>query len=348
MDETSQRIRRARLAAMMVVGVVAVVAGLIALMLSWKAPAASAQTTEDPDDDKNVNFVVRCDFSHRKSDDPIVRPGQPGASHSHDFFGNTTTDASSTYESLQAAPTTCDKLADTAAYWMPTLKWNKKTITSHKALFYYRAGGKDRTQVQPHPAGLKVVAGPYASPNPNISWRCMRGEWMDTPPISCSNGVLVVRVIFPDCSDGRIDSADHRSHMAYAEQQSDGTMQCPSTHPIPVPGINMQISFKIGSSKGTVVLSSGDYTSMHADFWNAWDQEALAALVKLCINERDPLLPKPEECKVQGGSGTTATATYTGAATATESPTATAEPRGRGATVGQYKPQEEGEDSESY
>jgi Domain of unknown function (DUF1996) len=37
--------------------------------------------------------------------------------HSHDFFGNTTTDADSTYESLLAGGTTCTRFEeDKAAY----------------------------------------------------------------------------------------------------------------------------------------------------------------------------------------------------------------------------------------
>ena len=66
-------------------------------------------------------FAVVCTFSHRLPDDPIVHPRQPGTSHSHDFFGNTTTDASSTYASLRAGSTTCHNPEDTAAYWVPTL-----------------------------------------------------------------------------------------------------------------------------------------------------------------------------------------------------------------------------------
>ena len=34
-------------------------------------------------------FLADCPFSHRLPDDPIVSPNLPGASHMHDFFGNT-------------------------------------------------------------------------------------------------------------------------------------------------------------------------------------------------------------------------------------------------------------------
>ena len=53
-------------------------------------------------------FVVRCAFSHSSFDDPIVHPGHRGASHLHQFFGNHSTAADPTYESLIAADTTCN------------------------------------------------------------------------------------------------------------------------------------------------------------------------------------------------------------------------------------------------
>jgi hypothetical protein len=283
----------------------------MALILLWTAPSASAQTPEDPDAVVK-EFVVSCGFSHRNSDDPIVYPGVPGAAHSHDFFGNGTTDAASTYESLRTAGdrrgdanTTCTRDADTAAYWMPTLQWNGKTLRAINGLFYYRSslrnaeevgsGLKNPAEVVPHPAGLKVVS------DTHVSWRCARGQWGNDPPARCSNGELVVRVVFPDCWNGvDLDSADHRSHMAYAALQSDGTAQCPSTHPISVPVLSMQIRFKIGTSPGTATLSSGAHTTMHADFFNAWDQAEYARLVNLCISDPYPLGVKPEECTFDG------------------------------------------------
>ena len=49
------------------------------------------------------NFAVACPYSHSLMDDPIVYPGQPGASHMHDFFGNVATDAFSTPSSRMLA-----------------------------------------------------------------------------------------------------------------------------------------------------------------------------------------------------------------------------------------------------
>jgi hypothetical protein len=112
-----------------------------------------------------------------------------------------------------------------------------------------------------------------------------------------------VLIRFPDCSDGTIDSADHRSHMAYGISQPDGGPKvCPSTHPIPVPALTMDVRFSIPTTSGTVKLSSGAASTMHADFFNAWDQLKLTALVVSCINAYpfSSENPKPAECKATG------------------------------------------------
>ena len=69
-------------------------------------------------------FVVECGFSHTAADDPIVYPGQPGASHLHVFFGNTDVDAHTVAADLPTGGTTCDQPLDRAAYWAPALPWN--------------------------------------------------------------------------------------------------------------------------------------------------------------------------------------------------------------------------------
>jgi hypothetical protein len=102
MEEVSPHTWRDCLAVVLVIGVAAVAACLVALI--W-APSPTASAQEEPLN-TDPSFGIRCDFSHRNSDDPIVHPGNPGAAHSHDFFGNTSTDAFSTLESLRAAGTT--------------------------------------------------------------------------------------------------------------------------------------------------------------------------------------------------------------------------------------------------
>jgi hypothetical protein len=279
-------------ATLVAVAVLAAVASLMAVL----TPAASARSS-----DHGASFAVRCDFSHRAPEDPIVHPGMPGMAHSHDFFGNTSTSADSTYDSLRAAGTTCSRLQDTAAYWLPTVSWGGVKVDSDRAVFYYRAGGKNHKKVKPFPARLKIIAGNEE----RVTWRCGRldnGGGSQNPPSRCDNDELGVRVIFPDCLDvarngePRLDSGDHKSHMAYS-RRIDGRVRCPRSHPRSVPVLTINVTFLITTAPGKVTLSSGDASTMHADFFNAWDQEELNRLVVNCINKVPPSKPRPDDCK---------------------------------------------------
>lgn len=103
------------------------------------------------------NFFSNCRFSHTAPDDPIVLPRQPGRSHPHTFFGNTTTSAASTLTTLLAGGTTCRPAADKAAYWVPTLYENGREVRPAKAQLYYVLRGYD--EMHAFPPGLRIVAG---------------------------------------------------------------------------------------------------------------------------------------------------------------------------------------------
>ena len=111
-------------------------------------------------------------------DDPIVMPGMKDMSHSHDFFGNETTDANSTLSSLLSGPTTCSLGDDNAAYWAPTLYKNGEAITPEKAAIYYRTQ-VDGGVVQPFPAGLEMIAGDSHATGPQpidiVYYNCHEG-----------------------------------------------------------------------------------------------------------------------------------------------------------------------------
>jgi Domain of unknown function (DUF1996) len=318
MQASSQVTRQVRLALMLILGTASVAACMAAFMW-WKAPSAQAATSPE------AVFVTRCNFSHRSMDDPIVFFNQQGAAHSHDFFANRSTQFDSTYQKLRDPDvgTTCVNPDDKSAYWIPTVSWTNNSGTrelkASTAHFYYRSGGKPPEAVLPPPAGLKVV------PNTHVTWRCAQNTAVSSsPPTRCSSGALVVAIRFPDClavardpdtgqqildqpltdtADdlNRFPTNDHRSHMAYAVGQPNGTKLCPDTHPFPVAALTMEVKFKIGTASGTVSLSSDKGapggSTMHADFFNAWDQEKLTALVESCINAYPFSSGKPTTCK---------------------------------------------------
>jgi hypothetical protein len=256
------------------------------------------------------NFFSNCRFSHAASDDPIVYPGQPGRSHPHTFFGNTSTDAFSTLASLRAASTTCRPAADTAAYWIPTLYRNGREVRPAKAQLYYVLRGYRRLQA--FPAGLRMIAGDAHAVRPQntqVTWWACGGQAAKTAPSSTvpprcgvidghgfvrrpgatrssvihwrTRTFLELHVDFPDCWDGKhLDAPDHRSHMAYSRDYV-----CPSSHPVKVPLIRLTVRYPIARGDG-VTLASGGQFSGHADFFNAWDQRALERLVDECFHDR--------------------------------------------------------------
>ena len=235
---------------------------------------------------------VVCHLSHTNHDDPIVFPRQPGAAHQHEFFANRSTNAHSTLSSLTGKPTTCSRAGDTAAYWVPTVLNDGRRVAPDRVIAYYRTSRiRDISSIRPFPRGLEMIAGSAtataAAPQPTriANWGCGDGvQGTAKPPASCPSGqALRLRIEFPNCWNGRtLDSADHKSHMAYAG--IGGSRGCPSTHPVPVPALSLNFRYKISGSLSGVRLTSGGVHSGHADFFNSWNQSALAQLVKDCLN----------------------------------------------------------------
>jgi hypothetical protein len=307
MEASSQRTGQVRLALMLILGVAAAAACVVTL-LWWKAPAASGQETTPTE----PSFVVLCRFSHWDSVDPIYpSPDTPNyQGYQREFFGNTNRNSTASYDELLAPPeqTNCDDKKDTARYWVPRVFWTDSRTGTTTALtasitrFYYRLGEKSpNVPVNPHPAGLKIDT----QPGKNVEWRCMNtGAWSTTPPSRCDNLKLVVRIKFPDCSNGQLDSADHRSHMAYAKVPNNGGYaRCPTGYG-PVPRLQTNVEFPLPNTnrgKPTLSTASGTsgaaYSTMHAGFFNAWNQQRLDELVQLCINKAPFTATNPKDAQ---------------------------------------------------
>ena len=257
---------------------------LLTLALLAPAPAAAAPPRIGGPMHDGI-FLSLCRPSHVATDDPIVHPGEPGDSHQHEFFGNTTTNADSTYASLRAGSTTCRIAADTAAYWVPTLYDDGARVAPLRVNAYYLRGG-GRGRVVAFPAGLKVIAGNSTATAPQskavTGWKCagIRPQSLSSEPIACpatSHAVLTVR--FPECWNGKdLDSADHQGHMAYRVRGA-----CPPGYPVRVPRLSLNVHYRLPSVTG-LTLASGSIHSSHADFFNAWNQAVLARLVRTNLN----------------------------------------------------------------
>jgi Domain of unknown function (DUF1996)/Carbohydrate binding module (family 6) len=242
---------------------------------------------------RGSEFRADCFSKGRGNDDPIVKPGQPGASHIHEFFGNRTTNAFSTLQSLSAGTSNCDPAIDLSAYWVPTLYKNGVPVAPETVTVYYQ-GITDPANARPFPRGLKIVVGNPAatSPdqNPSARWSCLGFPESSRDFLSCPAGSkLQTYLDFPTCMNGQLDSADHKSHMAFATGGIGSP--CPSSHPIPVPRTEFLITYPVngggltlgGTRNGVNVTNAPGYT-FHGDFFNAWPDSELSRRVRDCIN----------------------------------------------------------------
>jgi hypothetical protein len=258
---------------------------LVVVLLGLSVPPAQAA--------QNGQFVLRCAYSHTLSDDPIVFPGQPGASHLHDFFGNTGANASSTFETMLAGETTCRVPSDTAGYWAPTGFMDGVQVQPGVMRIYYLgpASGTPETI----PAGLQMVGGnkEAQSPaeNPHVSWSCGQTTSVSTPhrdtPYDCTPWAtyafvdgIVASIDFPSCWNGTgLRPEDVTYPLGGA---------CPPGFGHVIPKLSERVHYGVMNpmaSDGTLAfeLSSGPSYTLHADFWNTWQQERLDQLVADCL-----------------------------------------------------------------
>ncbi|MBO0610571.1 DUF1996 domain-containing protein [Myceligenerans salitolerans] len=254
-------------------------------------PADPGDPPEYPDDEvTHHEFQANCTFSHFGADDPIVFPGQPGASHLHTFIGNRSTDAFTTPDSLDANPaTSCTVPHDRSAYWYPALTEGGEPVAPDIPMtVYYKSGIDDYTRVVPFPEGLRFVAGDMMAtpdefrdaPGAVEGWECGDSAHNWSIPDHCAPGTeLNIRYQAPSCWDGERLYADGSAHMAYPVAG-----QCPMSHPVAVPMLEFKIAWPVDGDLTDVALVSGSDQSWHYDFVNAWDPEVLRRLVEHCIN----------------------------------------------------------------
>jgi Domain of unknown function (DUF1996) len=277
------------------------------------APAVGASTplirpadAVGPSSDGTGDFRIICTFSHMAYDDPIVRPGQRGASHLHTFFGNTALNANTTADNITTAGnSTCGGgTLNRSGYWVPSIidTATGAPIVPDSLNAYYKSGygGVIPSQITTPPAGLRMIAGVANAMAPvgaaawdrKVSWNCQDGSASGTellPGIpQCAPGQLLrMEVKFPQCWDGmNLDSPDHQSHMAYTVQGG-----CPTSHPVAIPEITFLVFWATPpSGTSTWRLSSDMYAggvggySGHGDWFNGWDEATMQAWVQNCVH----------------------------------------------------------------
>ncbi len=240
-----------------------------------------------------------CEVSHFSYDDPIVYPGEPDMSHLHMFFGNTAADANSTYSSLRTTGgSTCEGgPINRTAYWVPAMFDGNGQVVAAETIVVYYKGGASGGSLARH-AGSDP-AGAAAAARPADGRRCARrahrvGSARTARALAPRSPTAVrrartssARSEFPSCWDGRnLDSANHRSHMAY-KSYVNGIHQCPSSHPVALVEISEKIFYPAAPDIGTWSISSdmgaAPGSTLHADWFGAWDPTVMMRWHNNCI-----------------------------------------------------------------
>ncbi|GID94221.1 DUF1996 domain-containing protein [Amorphoplanes digitatis] len=249
----------------------------------------TAPPTIPPGAVRVAEFLADCPYSHRLPDDPIVFPSMPGASHMHSFFGSTVTNAYSTVNDLLNANSNCNPSIDKSSYWIPTFYNNNVPVEPTTGIFYYLGEGVSDAliaQTQPLPLGLRIVAGNAKATGPNDNtisrWSCLHAGEVGSSHdfVTCPAGTMLESYLdFPHCWDGvHLDSADHKSHMAYPVNNA-----CPTSHPVVVPKLRQVMRYPVSGNPAGFRLASGPGYTMHGDFFNAWPEDEMARRVNDCI-----------------------------------------------------------------
>ena len=257
-------------------------------------------------------FTSQCgrnaDGSHRNSDNFITSPGVTNAAHhTHDYVGNTSTDGNATDASLAAAGTTC-RLGDKSTYFWPVIRdittegddadqpgggadGNLGTIITPSAVsIQFR--GNAQAKVVPMPRFLRIVTGDAKTitngpANSRAHWTCSgtTNRFSATQYVLCPRGQLVQRVHdFAGCWNGTdLDSANHRTHVAFADST---TGACPEGFKA-IPQLRITLSYRVPAGDSYAVDSFPEQlrkpSTDHDDFANVMPA-GLMRMVATMIN----------------------------------------------------------------
>ncbi|KAF1951612.1 hypothetical protein CC80DRAFT_205088 [Byssothecium circinans] len=200
-------------------------------------------------------------------------------------------------------------------------------------LAYYLLFANDKETIEPFPEGFQMVTGDNrlrnftgSVPDPEKSlWKdsdktqlalgqkaigmnCLNYAKTPEPSMyrhflpdknyldaNCANGIRA-EIFFPSCWNGKRDSDDHKSHVAYPDLVNGG--KCPKGFEKRIPSLFYETIWNTNAFKGvdgTFVFANGDPTGYgyHGDFMNGWSTDILSKAIKQCTSPTGKLTDCP-------------------------------------------------------
>ncbi|KAF8224150.1 hypothetical protein L208DRAFT_1410716 [Tricholoma matsutake] len=264
------------------------------------------------------------DFITTERLDPIVNPGKVSG-HVHSILGGSNFRMNTNTASLRQSECTSVPIPqDKSNYWFPltrpftiiNYRWENGSFTSLDggAVMYvfifihinYLFDDKPGTTTA-FPDDFRMLSGdptlrtydPNSYAQQAVTFLCLDFDGTSTrynslPAKECPSGIRA-QINFPSCWDGKnLDSADHKSHVAFLSGGPDrGTCSDPK-YPVTIPRLFFEVYWASNSfasvrsqaknSTQPFVYSYGDPTGYgyHADFVNGWEKGVLQNAVDKC------------------------------------------------------------------
>ncbi len=274
----------------------------------------------DKDRGKNGVFHVNCTVSHFGYDDPIAKWGKPGEAHLHMFFGNTETNAFSTSDTiLNKGNGTCQhEELNRTAYWLPAMLDGNDNVLRPDSIVVYYESLANKDNLQNFPEGLNFISGNALATEPQTEvgfrgasffcgWYNKADHGADATVPSSEGGQsipdcdpeiyshLQINLSSPFCWNGELDWSHHNPNVVYPEDMASRT--CPASHDIKLPNLWYRYHYDIRNDttntgswyfSSDVDFETGELrgpagSSLHADWWNGWNQELIDVIYDNCI-----------------------------------------------------------------
>ena len=215
--------------------------------------------------------------------DPLVNPGIIPSAHLHQIVGGNSFNASmdpATHDLPSSSTcTSCTFSEDFSNYWTAVLYFKARNGTFRRVpqgvseglkgaggiTVYYIPSSNRQSTVTAFKPGFRMLIGDAAlqstSSARKVCHRCMPASGYNSnincgapdaqtlPKGFCAGGIRSI-ITFPTCWGGKnLDSADHKTHVAYADGSRANdvgpTSNCPASHPVVIPQLMYEVIWDV-------------------------------------------------------------------------------------------------------